>query len=74
MGSYILSKLVVLAALCLLQSLLATGVFALLVGLPEAGVMTAPRQKHIIAIPPNKKETPETIMVSGVLHGGRYRT
>lgn len=42
LGPYILSKFLVLGILCLVQSLLLTGVFLLRVGRPEEGVMTAP--------------------------------
>lgn len=39
LGSYILSKLMVLGALCLIQSLLLIGVFTITVGSPEEGVL-----------------------------------
>lgn len=42
LGAYITSKLLVLGLLCLVQSALITGVFALLVGLPESGVFLPP--------------------------------
>ena len=42
LSSYISSKIFVLGGLCLVQSLLITGVFSLMVGLPEKGVVTAP--------------------------------
>lgn len=42
LSSYISSKILVLGLMCVIQSLLLTGVFALLVGLPDEGVMTAP--------------------------------
>ena len=42
LGAYVISKIMVLGILCLIQSLLITGVFSLLVGLPESGVMMAP--------------------------------
>lgn len=42
LSSYILSKIFVLGGLCLVQSLLITGVFSLMVGLPEKGIITAP--------------------------------
>lgn len=38
LSSYILSKIVVLGTLCFVQSILLTGVFSLLVGLPSQGV------------------------------------
>lgn len=41
LSAYICSKILVLGLLCLLQSLMITGVFAALVGLPSEGVMTA---------------------------------
>lgn len=42
LSSYISSKIFVLGALCLVQSLLITGVFSLMVGLPEKGIIAAP--------------------------------
>jgi len=42
LSAYITSKIVVLGGLCLFQSLMVTGVFSLLVGLPEKGVMWLP--------------------------------
>lgn len=42
LDAYILSKIVVLGLLCAVQSLLVTGVFALLVGIPESGVILHP--------------------------------
>ena len=42
LGSYILSKVLVLGFLCLIQSLLITGVFSFMVGMPEEGIFTAP--------------------------------
>ena len=42
LSSYISSKILVLGFMCVIQSLLLTGVFALLVGLPDEGVMMAP--------------------------------
>lgn len=42
LSSYISSKIFVLGALCFVQSLLITGVFSLMVGLPEKGIITAP--------------------------------
>lgn len=42
LGSYILSKILVLGVLCLIQSALIVGVFAAAVGLPEEGVLSAP--------------------------------
>ena len=40
--SYLLSKISVLGFLCLIQSAMITGVFGLMVGLPEEGVITQP--------------------------------
>lgn len=42
LSSYLLSKIFVLGFLCLLQSLLITGMFSLTIGLPEKGVMIIP--------------------------------
>ena len=42
LSSYICSKILVLGVLCLIQSAMITGVFALLVGMPEEGIFTAP--------------------------------
>ena len=42
LSSYISSKIFVLGGLCFVQSLLITGVFSLMVGLPEKGIITAP--------------------------------
>ena len=42
LGSYITSKILVLGCLCLIQSLMITGVFLLTVGLPEKGIITYP--------------------------------
>lgn len=42
LGSYIASKVAVLGALCFVQSFLITGVFGLLIGLPETGIITEP--------------------------------
>lgn len=42
LSSYVASKILVLGLLCLLQSLMITGVFGVLVGLPEEGVSFAP--------------------------------
>lgn len=39
LSAYIASKILVLGALCLIQSVLVTGVFGALVGIPEEGVM-----------------------------------
>lgn len=39
LSSYVSSKIIVLGILCLIQSLLVTGVFALLVGLPSEGIV-----------------------------------
>ncbi len=40
--SYIASKILVLGILCLVQSLMITGVFSVMVGLPEDGLIMAP--------------------------------
>ena len=42
LGSYIASKIIVLGILCFIQSLLITGVFNALVGLPNEGTFTHP--------------------------------
>lgn len=42
LNSYILSKILVLGILCVIQSALIVGVFALSVGLPEEGIIMAP--------------------------------
>ncbi|MBQ8799310.1 MAG: ATP-binding cassette domain-containing protein [Lachnospiraceae bacterium] len=42
LSAYVSSKIIVLGGLCLIQSLMVTGVFSLLVGLPEEGVMWIP--------------------------------
>ena len=42
LSAYLGSKLVVLGVMCIVQSILVTGIFALLIGLPDEGVMTAP--------------------------------
>ena len=39
LGSYVMSKVLVLGLMCLLQSLMVTGVFAITVGLPEEGLI-----------------------------------
>lgn len=48
LGAYILSKFTVLSLFCLVQSLLLSGTFSLLVGLPESGVLTAPFLEYFI--------------------------
>lgn len=40
LSSYVSSKIIVLGMLCLIQSFLVTGVFSILVGLPDSGVIT----------------------------------
>ncbi len=40
LSAYILSKIVVLGVLCLIQSVLITGVFSQLVGIPKEGIIT----------------------------------
>lgn len=42
LSSYILSKIFILGVLCLIQSLLITCVFSLMVGLPKEGIITIP--------------------------------
>lgn len=42
LSAYLLSKITVLGVLCLIQSTLVTGVFALLVGLPKTGLFLPP--------------------------------
>lgn len=39
LGSYVMSKVLVLGLMCLIQSIMVTGVFAVTVGLPEEGLM-----------------------------------
>lgn len=41
LSMYVLSKIIVLGLLCIIQSLLVTGVFGILVGLPEEGLVVA---------------------------------
>ena len=48
LGSYVLSKIFVLGTLCLAQSLLITGVFGIMVGLPENGIITLPLVEILI--------------------------
>ena len=42
LSAYLSSKIIVLGILCLIQSLLITGVFSAMVGLPEKGILTHP--------------------------------
>lgn len=42
LSAYVSSKIIVLGVLCLIQSLMITGVFGILVGLPEEGILTHP--------------------------------
>lgn len=42
LSAYVSSKIIVLGILCLIQSLLITGVFILMVGLPEEGILNHP--------------------------------
>ncbi len=42
LGSYITSKIIVLGFLCVIQSALVTGVFSVMVGYPEEGVLIMP--------------------------------
>jgi len=48
LSSYVSSKIIVLGILCLVQSLLVTGVFSILVGLPDAGIITNPFVEFLI--------------------------
>ncbi|MBQ5596982.1 MAG: ABC transporter ATP-binding protein/permease, partial [Clostridia bacterium] len=41
-SSYILSKIMVLGVLCFVQSFMITGVFSIMVGLPEEGIIASP--------------------------------
>ena len=41
-SSYILSKIIVLGVLCFIQSFMITGVFSIMVGLPEEGIIASP--------------------------------
>ncbi|MBE6758619.1 MAG: ATP-binding cassette domain-containing protein [Ruminococcaceae bacterium] len=50
LSAYVSSKILVLGVLCLIQSLMITGVFSLLVGLPEEGVMIHPFIELLITI------------------------
>ena len=42
LGAYVSSKIIVLGVMCLVQSLLLTGVFSLIIGLPKEGIITYP--------------------------------
>ena len=42
LGSYVSSKIIVLGVMCLVQSLLLTGVFSLIIGLPKDGIIMHP--------------------------------
>ena len=42
LGAYVSSKIIVLGILCLIQSVMITGVFSVMVGLPEEGIITHP--------------------------------
>ena len=42
LGAYVSSKIIVLGILCLIQSVMITGVFSMLIGLPESGILTHP--------------------------------
>ncbi len=48
LGAYILSKFTVLSIFCLVQSLLLSGTFSLLVGLPDRGVIMLPFLEYFI--------------------------
>ena len=47
-SSYLLSKILILGGLCLVQSILVTGVFSLLIGLPDTGLMFPPYMELLI--------------------------
>lgn len=42
LGSYIISKILVLGIVCMIQSVLIVGVFALAIGLPDKGILFSP--------------------------------
>jgi len=42
LSAYVSSKIIILGVLCLIQSALITGVFSIMVGLPEEGILTHP--------------------------------
>ena len=42
LGSYLTSKVLILGLMCLIQSVLLTGAFVLLIGKPDSGILTAP--------------------------------
>ena len=48
LGTYIFSKIVVLGVMCLIQSLLITGVFGMMIGVPEKGVFLLPFAELLI--------------------------
>lgn len=48
LSSYVLSKIVILGGLCLVQGVLVTSVFSILVGTPETGVMLSPYGELLI--------------------------
>ena len=48
LSAYVSSKIIILGGLCLIQSLMVTGVFSLLVGIPEEGVMLLPFMEILI--------------------------
>ena len=50
LSSYIFSKVFVLGFMCVIQSFLITGVFALMVGIPENGVLMAPFLEMLITV------------------------
>ena len=50
MNAYLLSKIVVLGALCLVQSALVTGFFSWLVGLPKEGVLLHPFAEMLLTV------------------------
>ena len=50
LNAYLLSKILVLGALCLVQSVLVTGFFSLLVGLPEGGVLLHPFLEMLLTV------------------------
>ena len=50
LSAYVLSKAVVLGILCLVQSVLLVGVFALMVGLPEEGLLLPPALEMFLSV------------------------
>ncbi len=48
LGSYIISKILVLGVVCMIQSVLIVGVFALAIGLPDKGILFDPFSELLI--------------------------